>query len=125
MSTAGTLQPFVRSEGASLRNYLTGIALKHGDEVALAVAKRVVWEVCDLVGETHGPTVVISALDEARAGIQLDMAPPIEMAGQPDGLTLAAHAIEGLQTITNQNREAVVALIAAIRSLAAEVRRGR
>jgi len=125
MRGAGTLQVFVRSEGASLRNYLTGIALKHGDEVALAVAKRVVWEVCDLVGETHGPTLVIAALDEARAGIQLDMAPPIEMAGQPDSLTLAAHAIEGLQTITNQNREAVVALIAAIRSLAAEVRRGR
>jgi hypothetical protein len=122
---SGRTEDYVRVEGAAMRQNISRVALSHGSEIALLVAKRVVWELADLIGETHGPTVVHEMLGEAKAGFQLDMAPPIKLDRGPDTIELLVNAVEGLSTITNQNREVIVTLASAIGALADEVRRGR
>lgn len=123
--SAGQVQAYVRMEGAALRQYLTKVGLSHGPEMSLAVAKRCVWELADLMGELHGPTAVHEMLDEARAGFQLDAAPPIVLREEQSDLALAANAIEGLTTVTNQNRVAIATLVDAVGALMSEVRHGR
>lgn len=118
------VEAYVRHEGASLRQYVAKIMLANGPVVSLAVLKRLAWELADIVGETYGPTVVHAMLDEARDGFQLDMAPPVAIADEPDNLTLVAHALEGLQTIGDQNRQAIASLVEAVSKLASEVRHG-
>lgn len=122
---SGQVQEYVRMEGAALRQYLTKVGLNHGAEVSLAVAKRCVWELADLMGEVHGPTAVHEMLDEARAGFQLDAAPPIALRDAPSDLALAANAIEGLTTVTNQSRIVIATLVEAVGQLMSEVRADR
>lgn len=117
------VEGFVRAQGSVMRQHLIGLMLAHGDELGLLVAKRFFWEIAAVIGETHGPTAVLAIIDDARAAIQLDCAPTIDA---PDpGPDLLVNAIEGLSTITNQNREVIAALVQAVGHLAQEVRSGR
>lgn len=76
---------FVRAHGADLRKHLAHVFLGVGPDMGLAIAKRLVWEVTDMILESHGPTVAKDLFAELDAAIDLDIAPPLDLpADGPD-----------------------------------------
>lgn len=116
---------YVRLEGANLRQYIAKVDVNHGADVAREVAKRCVWDLVDFIGKTQGPTWAVEILDHARAAYLLDEAPPINQYLEQDNLALVAQGLEGLQTLTHQNRQCLAALTDAVGALVAQVRAER